>query len=182
VHVGVEVGDVVGLAGRVDRHLVLERRLTLRVGRAAAAAVVGGRVLRAVAVDVHVDELPGLALEVDDVVVVEEVAAVGEVWGARNGALEEGEEDEEKKRRREGNNSPPLSPSVLWNPPASTLSHSPRSVMNFLKFLSVSGMSRAPAPAMSPVVAAAAASARAKRAMAVVGGWMGVVGSVSRRE
>ena len=70
--VGVQVGDsaVVG----PDR--VGEGGDALRVVRVAAPAVVGGAALRAVAVYVHVGELAGGALDVEDVGVGQVVAAV----------------------------------------------------------------------------------------------------------
>lgn len=57
---------------------VLERSLRLSIARATAAAVVSLAALNAVAVNVHVDKFAIGSLEVDDVVVVLVVAAVGE--------------------------------------------------------------------------------------------------------
>jgi hypothetical protein len=76
VHGGVEVVDalVVALDGG------LERRDGLRVGAARAPPVVARTVLFAVAVDVHVGEAGAGTLDVNDVVVGEVVAAVGEGW------------------------------------------------------------------------------------------------------
>lgn len=76
MHVGVEVVNILVVA--LDDPL--ERRDGLRVLAALAPPVVAAPVLLAVAVDVHVGEAAARALDVDDVVVGQVVAAVGEGW------------------------------------------------------------------------------------------------------
>lgn len=75
-NVRVDVGVEILLRRAVRLENPLERGDGLGITRRTAAAVVGGAALDAVAVNVHVDELAVLALEVDDVVVLDVVAAV----------------------------------------------------------------------------------------------------------
>jgi hypothetical protein len=76
VHVGVEVLDALLVALNDP----LERRDGLRILAAPAPPVVAAAVLLAVAVDVHVGKVAARALDVDDVVVFQVVAAVREGW------------------------------------------------------------------------------------------------------
>lgn len=77
VHVGVEVGDA--LLVRLDG--VCEGGDGLSIAGVAAPPVVCGTTLRTVAVYVHVGELAARALYVEDVVVGDVVATVGECLG-----------------------------------------------------------------------------------------------------
>lgn len=81
------IGVEIALAGAVAAEGVSKGRDGLGVARGAAATVVGWAVLDAVAVDVHVDQLAVFALQVDDVVVADVVAAVAKVYGLHVRAL-----------------------------------------------------------------------------------------------
>lgn len=79
--VWMSIGVKIPLPGPVAAQQIGKRRDGLGVRGSAAAAVVGRAVLDAIAVNVHVGEGASPALDVDDLVGLEVVGAVVEVWG-----------------------------------------------------------------------------------------------------
>jgi hypothetical protein len=73
VDVGIQIYNPTGK--RLD--LVTEGRPRLGISGAITTAIVSGPALNAVTVDVHADELPMWALEIDDIEVFQIIAAIG---------------------------------------------------------------------------------------------------------